>query len=98
MGPAIAIVASLLGIDRRLAGAIVIVAAIVAAGGAIWGGYALIRKSGADAVRTEIERQNNEAGIKGATTRDNLRRCTVAGGVWDFRAGKCRGAAGSDRP
>lgn len=51
----------------------------------------LIRKDGADSVRDTIERQNNAAGDAADDARGAYDRCPD--GLWDFGAGRCKGAA-----
>jgi hypothetical protein len=89
--------ASRLGIGSALASVITWAALALAASGAAWGGYELIKHRGAAQVRTEIERQNNEAGIKGGEARLSRRDCNDRGGVHDFRRGVCTGLATGDR-
>ncbi len=89
----LAFIANALGINR----AFVWIGAVMLAAGVIWGVYEFIKHQGADEVRSEIERQNNEAGLKGGEARLSRRDCVDAGGVWDFRAGKCAGPAAGDR-
>lgn len=97
MGALVSLVAGALGIDRTLAGIVTAIAAILLASGALWGGYALIKGQGADEVRTEIERQNHEAGINGAQARSDRADCVASGGVYDFRTGRCVGAPAGNR-
>jgi hypothetical protein len=89
--------ASRLGIGNALASIISWAVIALVVSGAVWGGYELIKHRGADQVRTEIERQNNEAGIKGGEARLSRRDCNDRGGVYDFRRGVCTGLAPSDR-
>ena len=65
---------------------------VAIAGALIWL-YAEIRDQGADAVRTSIERQNNDARNAADDARSAYDRCLDAGGVFDFASGKCRGPA-----
>ncbi|MGG7581047.1 hypothetical protein [Rhizobium sp. Nf11,1] len=52
-----------------------------------------IRESGADSVRTAIERQNNDAGKAADEGVLDYDACRDAGRVWDFGAGRCVGPA-----
>ncbi|MHC2573958.1 hypothetical protein [Rhizobium leguminosarum] len=52
-----------------------------------------IRQSGADSVRSTIERQNNEAGNAADEGVLDYDACRDAGRVWDFGAGRCVGPA-----
>lgn len=47
----------------------------------------LIRKDGADSVRSAVERQNNAAGSTADDARGSYDRCPD--GLWDFGAGRC---------
>ncbi|QRY69093.1 hypothetical protein JVX98_12745 [Ensifer sp. PDNC004] len=49
-----------------------------------------IRKDGARAVVTKIERQNNASGDAASNARSDFDLCLDRGGVWDYGAGKCR--------
>ncbi len=55
--------------------------------------YAEIRDQGAESVRNSIERQNNEAARKADDAALDYDGCRDADRMWDFRAGRCLGAA-----
>jgi hypothetical protein len=65
---------------------------VAAAGALIWL-YADIRADGARSVTSKLERQNNEAGNAADDARSAYDRCLDAGGLWNFRAGRCDGPA-----
>ncbi len=52
-----------------------------------------IYKSGADSVRTSIERQNNAAGKQADDRALDYDACRDAGRMWNFGAGRCGGPA-----
>jgi uncharacterized membrane protein YjfL (UPF0719 family) len=93
---AIALLARL-GIGPTLASIITWAAIALVVSGAVWGGYELIKNRGADEVRDQIERQNNEAGNKGSEARLSRAECVAAGGLYDFRTGHCTGLAAGNR-
>ncbi|RUX81680.1 hypothetical protein EN904_01405 [Mesorhizobium sp. M7A.F.Ca.CA.001.07.2.1] len=97
MGSIIAIIASVLGINRTLADVIAIAATIAVASGAVWGGYELIKHWGADEVRAKIEKDNQDAIRKGIDASRNFDNCNSAGGLWDFRRERCSSPPGGDR-
>lgn len=68
------------------------VAKWVAVGAAILFILHLIRADGAQSVRNEIERQNNEAAQDADTAKLSFDDCVGPGRMWDFGAGKCRRA------
>lgn len=63
-----------------------IIAAAVA-GVLVYSGYIYLK--GRSHERTEIERENIEAGAKGNETSMSFRDCIDGGGVWNFETGKC---------
>jgi hypothetical protein len=67
--------------------ALVIVAAL-----GIW-----IFRQGGEHVKISIERQNNEAGDRSDRARGDYDLCVDGGGVYDFGAGRCVGAAPGGR-
>lgn len=69
---------------------IIIGAAVAAA--LIWL-YADIRADGARDVTSKIERQNNDARNAADDARSAYDRCLDGGGLWNFGAGRCDGAA-----
>ncbi|TPJ76179.1 hypothetical protein FJ422_30300 [Mesorhizobium sp. B2-6-3] len=93
----ISLVAGLVGVPRPLAGVIAWAAIAVAVSSAALGGYALIKHWGADEVRAEIEKDNQDAIRKGIEASRSFDDCTAAGGLWDFRRQRCSGPAGGDR-
>ncbi|TPM33745.1 hypothetical protein FJ955_03115 [Mesorhizobium sp. B2-2-2] len=93
----ITIVAGLVGVPRPLAGIIAWATIAVAVSGAVWGGYELIKHWGADEVRAEIEKDNQDAIRKGIEASRSFVDCNNAGGLWDFRRQRCSSPAGSDR-
>jgi hypothetical protein len=48
-----------------------------------------IREDGAQAMRSSIERRNNEAAKSADAQRLDYDSCSSSGGLWNFRAGKC---------
>ncbi|MGB3815636.1 MAG: hypothetical protein WA950_20645 [Shinella sp.] len=69
-----------------------IILGVVIAAALIWL-YADIRADGARSVTSRLERQNNEAGNAADNARSAYDRCLDAGGLWNFRAGRCDGPA-----
>lgn len=53
------------------------------------GGYLIGHRDGSSDVKTEVERQNNEATGKALDAARSYDECIDAGGVWTFRTGKC---------
>ncbi|RWP64933.1 hypothetical protein [Mesorhizobium sp.] len=93
MGGVIGLVASLLGVNRTLAGIIAIGMAVLAASGAAWGVYAYVKHQGAEEVRDKIEKDNQDAILKGIEASRSLDECVAAGGLWDFRRQRCSRAS-----
>ncbi|TIT19906.1 MAG: hypothetical protein E5W81_05745 [Mesorhizobium sp.] len=93
MGAIVGLVASLLGVNRTLAAIIAIGAAVVVASGAAWGVYATIKHKGAEEVRDQIQKDNQDAIRKGIEASRSLDDCIDAGGVWDFRRQRCSGTS-----
>ncbi|MER8754063.1 hypothetical protein NKH69_00065 [Mesorhizobium sp. M0976] len=93
MSVVISLVAGALGVNRTLAGIIAIAAAVVVASGAALGGYELIKHWGAQEVRDQIEKDNQDAIRKGIEASRSLDDCVAAGGVWDFRRQRCSGTS-----
>ncbi|RWB96509.1 MAG: hypothetical protein EOQ56_25660 [Mesorhizobium sp.] len=85
----IGLVAGVLGVNRTLAGVIAIGTAVIVASGAAWGVYATIKHKGAEEVRDQIQKDNQDAIRKGIEASRSLDECIDAGGVWDFRRQRC---------
>ncbi|MER9130656.1 hypothetical protein [Mesorhizobium sp. M0768] len=93
MSGLIGIVAGLVGVPRPLAGILTWAVMLVAISGTALGGYELIKHWGAQEVRDQIEKDNQDAIRKGIETSRSLDDCIAAGGVWDFRRQRCSGAS-----
>lgn len=65
----------------------------VAIGAAVLFFIQMIRDDGAQSVKNEIERQNNEAAQDADTARLGFDDCNPPDRVWNFGAGKCERAA-----
>lgn len=89
----ITLIAGRLGIGRFAAGAIAWAVIALVAGGAIAGGYHLIKQRGADELRARIEKENQDAIRKGIEASRTFDDCLSRGGVWDFRRQRCSGPA-----
>ncbi|RWJ01324.1 MAG: hypothetical protein E5X67_23260 [Mesorhizobium sp.] len=89
MSAVIGLVAGLFGVNRTLAGIIAIVVAVVVASGAAWAVYAYVKHKGAEEVRDQIHKDNQDAIRKGIEASRSLDDCIDAGGVWDFRRQRC---------
>lgn len=89
MGGIVALIASLLGVNRGLATAISLGTALVLGSGVIWGGYELVKHWGAQEALEKIDDQNNKAGIEGSKARMSLVDCDRRDGVYNFRTGEC---------
>lgn len=63
----------------------ILIAAVVIFGG----GYLVGHSDGSSGVKTEVERQNNEAAGKALDAARSYDECIDAGGVWTFSTGKC---------
>ncbi|MER9278704.1 hypothetical protein [Mesorhizobium sp. M0522] len=85
----ITLVVGRLGVSQALANLIAIGAAIVVASGAAWGVYAYVKHKGAEEVRIQIEKDNQDAIRKGIEASRSFDNCLAAGGVWDFRRQRC---------
>lgn len=81
--------ASAFGLRPAVAKLIIAGGALLLAGGAVWGVYALIKEKGADDLRQEIERKDHEAGQAASEARDRLRQCLDRGGLPDPETGEC---------
>lgn len=81
MGAVLTLIMSLCGVKEGLAKIIAAGVAIIAATGAVWGGYELIKHIGAEEVRQEIKDQTNEAGIKGSEARMSRADCNARDGI-----------------
>jgi hypothetical protein len=88
----IAAIVRLFGVSPAIANIIAIMIAIVIALCGVWAGYELIKGKGAEEVRTQIERDNQDAMRKGIEASRNFDDCDAAGGLWDFRRQRCSGA------
>lgn len=88
-GLLVSTIAGALGLRPAIARLIVGGGALLLAGGALWGVYALIKEKGAEEVRQEIERKDHEAGQAASEARDRLRRCFERGGLPDPDTGEC---------
>lgn len=64
-------------------------AILIAAAVLFCGGYLVGHRDGSSGVKTEVERQNNEATGKALDAARSYDECIDAGGVWTFRTGKC---------
>lgn len=93
----ITLVAGFVGVPRPLAGIIAWAVLAVAASGALWGGYELIKHWGAEELRAKIERENSNAIHKGVDARMSLDECLDAGGVYDFGRQRCDAATTGPR-
>ncbi|MER9901588.1 hypothetical protein [Mesorhizobium sp. M0130] len=93
MSALIGIVASLVGVPRPLAGILMWAVMLVAISGTVFGGYEIIKHWGAQELRYQIEKDNQDAIRKGIEASRSLDDCIAAGGVWDFRRQRCSGAA-----
>ncbi|MER8540229.1 hypothetical protein NKH17_12320 [Mesorhizobium sp. M1334] len=93
MSALIGIVAGFVGVPRPIAGILAWAVMLVAISGAAFGGYELIKHWGAQEVRDQIEKDNQDAIRKGIEASRSLDDCVAAGGVWDFRRQRCSGAA-----
>ncbi|TIS80163.1 MAG: hypothetical protein E5W94_02395 [Mesorhizobium sp.] len=89
MGIVVAFIASRLGVSSTIAGVIAIGVAVLAASGAAWGVYAYVKHKGAEEVRDQIQKDNQDAIRKGIEASRSLDDCIDAGGVWDFRRQRC---------
>ncbi|RWE63140.1 MAG: hypothetical protein EOS25_10270 [Mesorhizobium sp.] len=89
MGIVVAFIASRLGVSSTIAGIVAIGVAVIAASGAAWGLYATIKHKGAEEVRDQIQKDNQDAIRKGIEASRSLDECIDAGGVWDFRRQRC---------
>ncbi|MER8667616.1 hypothetical protein NKH45_10440 [Mesorhizobium sp. M1156] len=92
MGTLIGIVAGLMGVPRPLAGILAWAVMLLVISGTVFGGYELIKHWGAQEVRDQIEKDNQDAIRKGIEASRSLDDCIAAGGVWDFRRQRCSGA------
>jgi hypothetical protein len=90
---AITLIAGLVGGNRLLAGLITWAVIALAASGAAVGVYELIKHQGADEVRAQIDKENQDAVNKGIEASRSFRDCNDAGGLWDFRRQRCSSAA-----
>jgi predicted phage tail protein len=86
---AITLIAGLVGGNRLLAGVIAWSVIALAASGAAVGVYQLIKHQGADEVRAQIDKENQNAINKGIEASRSFRDCNDAGGLWDFRRQRC---------
>lgn len=91
MAVVIAVIARLFGVSPAVANLIAIMVAIAVALSAAWGGYAYIKHRGAEEVRDQIDKENQDAIRKGIEASRNFDDCLAAGGVWDFRRQRCSG-------
>jgi hypothetical protein len=89
--------ARLLGVSPAVAKVITIMLAIAAALSAAWGGYELIKHRGAEEVREQIQKENQNAIRKGGDAGRSFDDCLAAGGVYDFARQRCRDVPRSDR-
>ncbi|RWD34122.1 MAG: hypothetical protein EOS34_17445 [Mesorhizobium sp.] len=89
MGIVVAFIASRLGVSSTIAGIVAIGVAVIAASGAAWGLYATIKHKGAEEVRDQIQKDNQDAIRKGIEASRSLDECIDSGGVWDFRRQRC---------
>ncbi|WP_043062385.1 hypothetical protein [Brucella anthropi] len=64
-------------------------AILIAAAVLFGGGYLVGHRDGSSGVKTEVERQNNEAAGKALDAARSYDECIDAGGMWTFRTGKC---------
>ncbi|MER9665570.1 hypothetical protein [Mesorhizobium sp. M0203] len=92
MSALIGIVAGLVGIPRPIAGILAWAVMLLAISGTVFGGYELIKHWGAQEVRDQIKKDNQDAIHKGIEASRSLDDCFAAGGVWDFRRQRCSGA------
>ncbi|MFC3206102.1 hypothetical protein [Aquamicrobium soli] len=87
-----AFAARLLGISPDVVKVIATLIAIAVALGSAWGGYELIKHRGAEEVRSQIQKENADAMVKGIDAGRSFDDCVAAGGVYDFRRQRCAGA------
>ena len=85
----LAFIARLLGVPPAVAQIIAIWVAIAVALGSAWGGYAYIKHRGAEEVRDQIDRENQDAIRKGIEASRSFDDCAAAHGLWDFRRQRC---------
>ncbi|WP_287099531.1 hypothetical protein [Mesorhizobium sp.] len=93
MATILTFVASRLGISQALASVVAIGVTILIASGAAWGAYAYIKHQGAEEVRDQIQKDNQDAITKGIEASRSFDDCIDAGGVWDFRRQRCSRAS-----
>lgn len=93
----LALIARLLGVSPAVAQLIAIWVAIAVALGSAWGGYAYIKHRGAEEVRTQIERENQDAIRKGIEASRSFDDCVADGWVYDFRRQRCTSPSDSGR-
>lgn len=88
-----ALAARMLGISPDVSKLVAILLGIAVALGSAWGGYELIKHRGAEEVRSQIQKENADAMVKGIEAGRSFDDCVAAGGVWDFRRQRCAGVA-----
>ncbi|MDR7034478.1 hypothetical protein [Mesorhizobium sp. BE184] len=93
MAAIISLLAGALGINRALAGILAAAVALTAVSGVLWGGYELVKHWGAEEVRDQIQKENQNAIHKGLDARMSFDECLAAGGVYDFQRQRCSGPA-----
>ena len=85
----ITILADRLGLTRLVAGIVAWGAILLVASGAVFTVYEVIKHKGAEEVRAQIEKENQNAVNKGIEASRSFRDCNDAGGLWDFRRQRC---------
>ena len=85
----ITILADRLGLTRLVAGIVAWGAILLVASGAVFTVYEVIKHKGAEEVRAQIEKENQDAVNKGIEASRSFRDCNDAGGLWDFRRQRC---------
>lgn len=89
MSVLITFIAERLGLGRLFSGIVAWAAIAAVASGTALGGYQLIKHWGAQEVRDQIQKDNQDAINKGVEASRSLDECIGAGGVWDFRRQRC---------
>lgn len=90
MTAVLAAIARLLRVSPAVAQVITTLVVIALALGSLWGIYAYVKNIGAQEARNQIEKENTDAVLKAIQAARDFDDCVDAGGVWDFRAQKCR--------
>lgn len=97
MAALILLIARLTGLSEDVAKVGSIVVGIALALGSLWAGYEFIKHLGAEEVRQEIQKENQDAILKGTGAGRTLDECIAAGGLYDFGRQRCRDIPPGDR-